>query len=343
MIILDGKESGGQILRTALGLSAITNKPIKVINIRGARKDGGLKTQHLEGVLAVSQLCNAEVKGATLGSKELEFIPKKLESKDLNIKISTAGSIGLLYQSLQIPAAFTNNLVNIHVTGGSTASAWSPTIHFTKNVFLPIVRKMGYNAEIEIIREGFYPKGGAEVNIKVYPVKKLNAIELIDKGKIKSVEGISVAGSLPKNVADRQAESAKKILNEYGIENVKIDSFVTKSISPGTCIAIWAKYENTIIGSDNIGEKGKPAEKVGEECAKSLIKSIESNATLDKWMSDQILVFIALADGKSKVKVEEFTDHVKSNIKVIEAMLNVKFELDEENKMISVEGIGYKI
>jgi RNA 3'-terminal phosphate cyclase (ATP)/RNA 3'-terminal phosphate cyclase (GTP) len=342
LIVIDGKEAGGQILRTALGLSAITSKPIKVINIRGAKKGGvGLKTQHLEGVLAVAQLCNAEVKGAALGSTEIEFIPKKLENKELNVKISTAGSIGLLYQSLQIPAAFTDDIVRINVNGGSTASLWSPPITYIQNVFLPIVRKMGYNAEIKIIKHGFYPKGGSETEIIVYPIKKLNTIKLTSPGKVNRIKGISICSSLlPKHIVERQTNSAIKTLKDYGFDDIRISSQAVKTLSPGTSITLWAECENTILGSDNIGKKGVRAEVIGEECAKKLIRTIESQAALDKFMSDQILIFLALADGISEIKVEEITDHVKTNISVCEQILGCKFKVDEKDRRIEVDGIG---
>lgn len=343
MIIIDGKEAGGQILRTALGLSAIIGEPIKVINIRGTKKGGvGLKTQHLEGVLTIAKLCNAEVKGATLGSTEIEFIPKKLENKELNIRISTAGSIGLLYQSLQIPSAFTDNIVKIHVNGGSTASLWSPPITYVQNVFLPIVRKMGYNAEIKVIKHGFYPKGGAEVEIIVHPIQKLNAIKLTSPGKIEKINGISVAGSLPEHIAIRQAESAKKYLLERNFKDVEIKAETVKTYSQGTSITLWAECENSILGFDYIGKRGVRAETIGEECAKGLVRSLKSSAALDKFMSDQILIFLALAEGESKIKVEEITEHCETNIRVTEQILGVKFEIDKENKKIEVEGIGYK-
>ncbi|MBO3801364.1 MAG: RNA 3'-terminal phosphate cyclase [Thermoproteota archaeon] len=342
MIVIDGKEAGGQILRTSLGLSAITGEPIKVINIRSSRKGGiGLKTQHLEGVLAVAQLCNAEVKGVALGSTEIEFIPKKLENKELNIRISTAGSIGLLYQSLQIPSAFTSDMVRIHVIGGSVASLWSPTIEYVQNVFLPIVRKMGYNAEIKVIKHGFYPKGGAEVEIVVHPIKRLNSIELTNPGKVKKINIISIAGSLPGHVAIRQAESAKKYLEERNFKDIEIKSETVETYSPGTSITLWAETENSVLGSDNLGKKGIRAEDIGREAAQALIKSIESNAALDKFMADQVIPFLALAHGESEIKVEEITEHVRTNIKVTELMLGVKFNVDEKSRIIKVKGIGF--
>jgi len=340
MIIIDGREAGGQMLRTALGLSAITGKPIKIINIRGARQGCiGLKTQHLEGVLAVAQLCNAEVKGAILGSTEIEFVPKRLENKNLNIKISTAGSLSLLYQSLQIPAAFTDGEVKIHVTGGSTASAWSPPVQYTQNVFLPIVRKMGYDAEIKIIKEGFYPKGGAEAEIIVQPVKKLKPIQLNELGKFLFIKGISVVGQLPEHVATRQADGAKKFFTEKGFENIDIKTKVFDTLSPGTSITLWVETENSVLGSNNLGKRGVKAEKIGRGAAEELFRSIQSKSALDKFMTDQLLPFMALANGKSSAKVEEITDHCKTNISICEHLLGCKFSVEQREKIIEVEGV----
>ncbi|MCS4541780.1 MAG: RNA 3'-terminal phosphate cyclase [Euryarchaeota archaeon] len=344
MVIIDGKTAGGQLLRSSLGLSAITGKPIKFINIRGARAGGaGLKSQHLEGVLAVAQLCDAEVKGAKLGSTEIEFIPEKLKARELNIELPTAGSIGLLYQSLQVASAYANDIVKIKIKGGSTASTWSPPVQYTQNVFLPIVKKIGYNAEIKIIKEGFYPKGGALVEITVYPVKKLNSIQLTEPGEVKSIKGISIAGSLPEHVAVRQANAAKKFFIDRNFLEVDIPYQTVNTMSPGTSITLWAECENTVLGSDNIGKKGKPAEKVAEEAALELINSIKSGAALDKYMADQILVFLSLCDSESKVTVEKITEHCLTNIGVIEKILPVKFEIKGEKGEfgeISVKGIN---
>ncbi|MEM5766536.1 MAG: RNA 3'-terminal phosphate cyclase [Candidatus Aenigmatarchaeota archaeon] len=342
MIVIDGKEGGGQILRTALGLSAITGKSIKVINIRSARRGGtGLKPQHLEGLLAVAQLCDAEIRGAKLGSTEVEFIPKKLRAKELNIKISTAGSIALLFQSLQIVSAFTGDIVKINVKGGSTASAWSPTIQYVQNVFLPIVRKMGYCAEIEIIKHGFYPQGGAEVEITVHPIEKLTAIRLTSPGKTKRIKGVSVVGSLPEHIATRQAEAAKKYFVERNFSNVEIKTETVRTYSPGTSITLWAEAENSILGVDNLGKMGIRAEDIGKQAAEELFKSLQSKSALDKFMSDQIIPFIALADGKSEVTVEKMTQHCISNISVCEKILDCKFSVYEASRRIEVKGMGF--
>lgn len=341
MLEIDASFGYGQVLRTAIALSTLTLKQIKVTNIRKGRAKPGLMPQHLAGVKAAGEFCNAEIKGLKIGSTEIEFVPKKHNFQSKKIDIGTAGQISLLLQTLMPLLLFADNEVSLEMIGG-TSGLGAPTLDYLKNVTFSIVSKLGVKlSDIEVVKHGFYPKGQGLVKAGFHPNKRLDAIELADRGKVKSVRGISVAGSLPKHIADRQAGTAERILNDHGIDDVQIESIAVKTASPGTCITLWAECENTVLGYDSIGEIGKPAEKVGEECASSLLKSIGSEAALDKWMSDQVLPFLALAKGRSEVRVEEFTDHVKSNIRIIENVLNVKFEIDEKSKIISVDGIGF--
>jgi RNA 3'-phosphate cyclase len=339
MITIDGREAGGQILRVALGLASILGKGVRITNIRGARPKPGLKTQHLEGVLAIGKLCDASINGARLWSREIEFRPRELRSKKLRIRISTAGSIGLLFQSLQLAAAFTEQGVEICTEGGGTVGKWAPPITYVQHVFLPLVAKMGYRAEVDVLRHGFYPKGGASVRITVHPIRKLSSLILDERGEVQEVRGVSLVGSLPARIASRQAHAAEDELRRAGLE-AEIETRVVRTHSPGTCIVLWARTENSILGADAIGERGLPAERVGTAAARRLVKSVESNAALDLHMADQILPFLALADSFSRVSVESVTTHCLTNAGVIERLLPVKFSLDEDKGMISVKGVG---
>ncbi len=343
MLGIDGSigEAGGQILRTSIALSSLLLKPIRIYNIRKGRPKPGLMAQHLAGVKIAGEFCNAEIKGLKIGSTEVEFVPKSFKIEDRRIDIGTAGQISLLLQTLFPLLIFGEKEVNLEIVGG-TAGLGAPTIHYVKSVTFPVLSKLGVRIpEIEIIKEGFYPKGGGIVKVKTFPVKNLNSVKLTERGEVKNIEGISVVGSLPKDVLERQTNAAIKILKEYGFD-ARIYSKLVNTFSPGTSITLWAECENSILGADNIGKRGVRAEKIGEECAKELIKSIESKAALDKFMADQIIPFLALAKGESKIKVEEITNHCKTNIIICEKILGVKFNVDEEKREISVEGIDFK-
>lgn len=338
MITIDGSTGGGQILRTAVALSALTLKPIKVVNIRSSRPRPGLMPQHLTGIKVAAEYCKAEVVGGQYSSMEVEFIPTKLDVKDKVIDIGTSGSIGLLLQTLTPLLVLSNKRVRLEIIGG-TSGLGSPTIEYSKYVTFPVLNRMGvYLPEIKILRQGFYPKGGGRVEINFEP-SKIFRIQMMDAGEIKSIKGFSIAGSLPESIAARQANAARNVLGKF--KDVSIESSAVETFSQGTSITLYAECENSVLGSSALGERGLRAEDVGSMAAQGLLESINSKTALDKHMTDQIIPFMALADGKSTIKVEEITNHCKTNISVCEKILGCKFSVDESNRIIEVNGIKF--
>lgn len=343
MIEIDGSIGGGQLLRTAIGLSALTLKPVKIINIRKGKKGiPGLRPQHLMGVKITGEFCQAEIKGLKEKSLEVEFIPKKLSVSNKTIDIGTAGNIGLLLQTLTPLLIFTKRSIIVEMIGG-TETKWAPTIQYIKYITYSLLKRMGANLILNVIRHGYYPKGGGLVTVESTPTRKLNPFVCLERGKIQSMHVHSVCGRLPPHVAERQGRSALSTI-QYHYPDVKASMSYesVESASPGSSVTCVASCENSILGGNALGEKGIRAEKVGEQGAEDLLKSLRSLSSLDKYMADQILVFMALAEGKSHIRVEKITDHVRTNIHVIEQMLPVMFEINEGKRKISVEGIGFE-
>ncbi|MBI5061152.1 MAG: RNA 3'-terminal phosphate cyclase [Candidatus Aenigmarchaeota archaeon] len=340
MIEIDGSvgEAGGQITRTATALSAILETPCHIFNIRSGRCNPGLKLQHISGIKAIQELCNGKLQNAKLGSTEIWFYPEKIRAKKLDIKIESAGSIGLVLQGLMIAASHLDERLEIAVEGGATSGKWAAPVNYVKNVLMPILEKMGYEASVEIERYGYYPKGGSRVSAWINPCK-LKPLQLTEQGKLISINGISHASQHLKNasVAERQADAADKILYDKYSLVPNIEQQYVDSECMGSAIDLFACMENSVMGSEGLGERGKTAEKVGTEAALQLIEQIGSHAPLDKHMSDQILPYIALAaeHGTSKIKVAGVTQHCLTNIWLIEKFLPVKFSVDRGNKIIS--------
>ncbi|NOZ58210.1 MAG: RNA 3'-terminal phosphate cyclase [Euryarchaeota archaeon] len=341
MLRIDGSygEGGGQVLRTALALSAITGRAVEVVNIRANRPNPGLATQHLHGVKALARLCSARVEGAEVGSTRVYFEPGELKPQRLRIDMGTAGSISLILQVLLLPSAFAGGEVVLDIKGG-TDVRWAPPIDYVKHVLLPVVARLGISAELEVLSRGYYPRGGGRVRARVRPAERLTGVDLRNPGRVLQVRGKAHASRLPGHVVEREAEAARRLLSEYSPE---IALEVRKDFSTGTGITLWACCENSRLGAGALGERGKPAEQVGEEAARALLTEIKSGAGVDIHLADQLIPFLALAEGKSAFTVRELSGHLRTNIFVTEQILGRCFEVKQEGELFLVcaRGAGH--
>lgn len=329
MITIDGSygEGGGQILRTSIGLSALTGKSCRIINIRARRRNPGLQEQHLQAVKAVAELCGAEISGAERGSQVLEFIPHKKTTSEINVNISTAGSVGLVLQALAI--ATMRDGAKIKISGGATFGKWAVPITYLEEVLLPALSPYGYKAQISVERYGFYPRGGAQVKVQYFPWQPRQSIILTEQGELKRITIFSFASNHLRGaqVAERQSKSAIKILkNHFSVPITERIKYVD-ALNPGSAVVIVAETSYSRLGADGLGERGKPAEKVGSEAAELLVEEWRSGAPLDSHAGDQILPYLALAGGR--VKVAKITEHCRTNMFVIEQFLPVKFTVTD--------------
>lgn len=325
MIIIDGSygEGGGAIIRTATALSTLKGQSIHIKNIRANRPKKGLAPQHLTAIKALSNLTGAYCSGLNIGSEEIYFNPSTISGGTYQIDIKTAGSITLVLQSLMIPSMFADSTVKLEIRGG-TDVRWSPSIDYFKNVTLPLLRLLGYDVKVDLIKRGYYPRGGGIIKAVINPLKQLKHLNLTDI-EIDSIKGISHCSKLPDHVATRQAHAAEKILEKCGYDvDIEIQC-KSDSLGPGSGIVLWTSGNNPIGGSA-IGEPGKRAEIVGKNAADELIYHISKKAPLDKYMGDQIIPYMA-ASGHSKIKTCELTQHTTTNIYVAEKIMDKKFQI----------------
>jgi len=346
MLSVDGSygEGGGQILRTATSLSAVLQEPCHVFNIRKARPKPGLALQHLLGLRALTELCNGKIKGDNLGSEEIEFYPQEIVSKEIKVKIETAGSITLVLQSLLIPALFAPSSVKIKFKGGATDTFFSPPIDYFRFIFLKNLAKLirflpkarGGEVKVSILCRGFYPKGGADVETTISPLEfsqKIPSLSLEDRGELKKILIISGASKLleKKKVAQRQVSGVKQTPVFYKKANlpieVKIEEYDT--VSPGSQVMIIGEFENIILGASALGKLFKSSEEVGREAAMKFLKEAKKPVGPDNHFLDQVLPYIALLTKSAKITSSEITQHAKTNIWVIEKFVKGKFELKE--------------
>jgi RNA 3'-terminal phosphate cyclase len=152
-------EGGGQILRTSLALALITGRPLRMRQIRAGRAKPGLRRQHLACVEAAARLCHAEVRGAVLGSQDLELVPGPITGGELVIDIGTAGSTTLVVQTILVPALVAGLPLRAVIRGG-THNPLAPPFEFLERVYLPHLRAMGGEVSAMLDRHGFASGGG---------------------------------------------------------------------------------------------------------------------------------------------------------------------------------------
>lgn len=351
MIKIDGSygEGGGQIVRTALALSTALNKSFEVYNIRQGREKPGLKAQHLTCLKGLEQLCGAKYSDVKIGSDRFRYIPGEVKARKVDVDIGTAGSITLLLQSLLVPCFLAGHSVNLKIKGG-TSGKWQMPFDYFDNVFIPHLENYG-SITAKVHKRGYYPKGGGDVEIKISPFFMLDSrheakqANLLEPGELIQIKGISHASKMlqDSNVAERQAEAAKSLLLGLGV-NIDIRTEYCDTLSLGSGITLWAVYSKNqessainpvILGSDIIGEKGKPAEQVGSEAAKRLVSEIESKAPVDEYLADNMIPFLALFGGK--IRASSISSHTKTNIYVAEQFLGKIFHVDEKENIISCD------
>lgn len=319
---LDGSygEGGGQILRTAVALSAITGKPLEITNIRKARPKPGMAAQHVKAVESAASICGAELEGCSLGSTQLSFEPGNIKSGNYNIDIGTAGSISLFLQCIMPACMHAPGAVRIKVTGGTDA-AWAPTIDYLRFVTLEALARMGYDCELTLVRRGYYPAGGGCVEAVIRPCSLKKAS--FEGNACAIVEGISHSSNLPAHVVERQAGSAQKLLQQQGYE-AKISLENNNYPSTGSGITLWCGT----MGGIALGKRGLRAEKVGENAAHAILQELSSGAGLDVYLADQLIPYLALAGGGS-FTARTISMHTKTNIWVTEQFMDVKFKIEE--------------
>lgn len=341
-LALDGSygEGGGQVLRTSLTLSALLGRPVHLRQIRAGRPKPGLAPQHLTTVLAVAKVCDAEVQGARLGSTDLWFAPRRRpEGGTYTFDVThaarggSAGAVMLIWQTLLLPLAYAASRSHLTLKGG-THVPWSPPFDYLAAVFLPTVARMGLAATLALDAWGFYPVGGGVVQSAISPLTSqsfpplpaLSPLTLTERGALKRVRGDAVACNLPADIAQRIANRATNVLRG---RKLPVDITPRRVGGPGMGAGLFlaAEYEHALAGVAALGAKGKPSDQVADEACQALLAHHATEAAVDPYLADQLLLPLALAAGRSQVTTSEVTGHLLTNAYVIQQFLPVSIEV----------------
>lgn len=330
MLVIDGNmgEGGGQVLRTALALSLCRQIPFAMFNIRTRRPKPGLQPQHLAAVHAAAQISGARVTGAAIASQILQFEPAKLTAGDYRFDIGTAGSAILLLQTI-LPALLLADAGSTLEISGGTHNPMSPSYDFFEQAFCPLLKRMGAVIETRLIRPGFYPRGGGILQVRIAGKHRLQALELLHRGRLVQLRAEILLAHLPDHIAQRE----RKVLGE----NLSLDEQAihiqhkNAALGPGNVISIYAQSEHLTEVFTGFGQRGVRAERVAVDVAKEVNAYLQADVPIGQFLADQLLLPLALAGGGAFV-TQAPSLHTTTNIDVIAQFTGQRFHCDEVHK-----------
>ncbi|WP_085701218.1 RNA 3'-terminal phosphate cyclase [Pseudomonas sp. B26(2017)] len=325
VIELDGAIGGGQVLRSALSLSMVTGQAFRIERIRARRSRPGLLRQHLTAVTAAAQVCGAKIQGAELGSQTLSFEPGPIRGGDFRFAIGTAGSCTLVLQTLLPALLLAPQASRVRISGG-THNPLAPPTDFLSRSWLPLLRRMGAEVELTLLRHGFVPAGGGEIDVRVQP-SKLSALHLCERGLPLSQQAFALTAGLAPSVGVRELERVAQRLNMASAELNAV--ILDPACGPGNVLLLEYAFEHVTEVFSAFGQASLRSEKVADAVIDQAADWLHSGAAVAEHLADQLLLPMVLAGGGS-LTTPRMTEHLHSNISVIERFVPIVIQCEEE-------------
>lgn len=339
MLTIDGArgEGGGQVLRSALGLSLLTGTPFRIENIRARRKTPGLRRQHLEGVRAAARIGRARVEGATLGATDLTFWPGEVTPETHEFSVPTAGSMTLVLQTV-LPALITASGPSRLILSGGTHNPMAPPYDFLAETFFPVLRRMGVGIEARLERHGFYPAGGGRFCVDIAPARALAPVDLpvdlVDRGPIIGVRARALVARLPLTIAQRELAVVARML---GLAQEALHAgAIADSAGPGNVVMIAIESRAVTEIVTGFGERGVRAEDVAARAAGEAARYLDAGVPVGEHLADQLLIPMAMA-GRGRFRTLPPSDHTTTNAAVVQAFLGVDIRMRADGDACMVE------
>jgi len=337
-VYIDGSvgEGGGQVLRTSLSLSCITGKRLHIENIRSARRNPGLAKQHVCCVQAACQVCDGKSKGAWQGSKVLDFQPGVVRSGQFCFDVGSAGSASLVIQTI-LPALFLADKPSVVTVSGGTHNPLAPPFDFLSETFLPAIASAGFKGNCRLIKHGFFPAGGGKITFNIQPWQrsasgKPQIINLCETRQEFQINARIYTAKLPPHIAHRQEELL--LQDRHNIQDIEHIE-VTDSDGPGNAVCIRLCSNNRTTVFTAFGMRGKPSEEVISEVVNSVKYFVNSGATVDCFLADQVLIYMAIANGGCYT-TDRISTHTETNMEVIKKFMPVSFVTEQQGNSFRI-------
>jgi RNA 3'-terminal phosphate cyclase (ATP) len=321
MITIDGShgEGGGQVLRTALGLSVVTGRPFRITDIRAARARPGLLRQHLTCVRAAAAFGRAEVEGDTLGSRALVFRPTGNVGGEHTFAVGTAGSVLLVFQAV-LPALLVADAPTRLVLEGGTHNPLAPPYDFVEKAFVPVLTRMGAKVRLTLERPGFAPAGGGRLVVEVDPVP-LAPLDLRERGAVRTITGRAIVSAVPIGVAHRELNVLREA---FALPRERlVAEEVPRPFGPGNVVLIEVECDTVTEVFAAFGEQRVPAEQVAARAVGDARRWLAHGAPVGEHLADQLLLPLALAGGR--FRTGPLSVHATTNLEGVRAFVDRPF------------------
>lgn len=328
MIVIDGSqgEGGGQIFRTTLTLAMCLGKSVRIENIRAGRARPGLLRQHLSCLRAAKEISGAVVTGDELGSSLVTFEPGEIKSGEYRFAIGSAGSTALVFQTVLLPLLLADGVSELYLEGG-THNGMAPSFDFIERCFLPVLSGIGCRVDAELESYGFYPSGGGAWRARISPASEIAPLTLMKRGEVVSRDAIAMSARIPAHVTERELHQVKK---KCHWPDSSLHKKLVRSSGAGNIVSLRVGVENVTEVFESIGERNVSAERVAGRAIRDMNRYLKAGVPVGEYLADQLLLPMALGNGGS-FRTLRPSQHLLTNVDVIEAIADVKIELTEND------------
>lgn len=337
MIEIDGAEGegGGQVVRNACALSLVTGEPVRITHVRAKRSKPGLMRQHVTAIEAACAIGGATCEGLVVGSSDLTFRPGRIVAGDYRFAVGTAGSTGLVLQTVLMPLLLADGPSRLVLEGG-THNMLAPPFEFIERSFLPIVRRIGGQVEARLVRHGFYPRGGGRIEVDITP-GPLSPIDCVDRGAALGVSACALFAGLPMSIAEREIAIVRAALGwserECFLRELPADQ------GPGNILLLEARYEHGTEIVSGFAQLGVTAERVAKTTVNRMRGYLAGDAFAGPYLADQLLLPMALAGGGVFTTVKP-SDHARTAATVIERFTGRRTRFERQGQGVHLVTIA---
>jgi RNA 3'-terminal phosphate cyclase (ATP) len=327
--VIDGTygEGGGALVRTALAMSALTLRPLRIQNVRGGTTHPGLTAEDRTLIAILQHACAAETVFVEEGSHQFSFLPTRLPvGIDAQLPLLEAhGKPGhqggpTLLAAIAPVFAKTGRYVTLEIAGethGQNSLSFDALAHQTLNAY----RRFGFHTYADLLEAGYGRGSHGRIHLEIEP-SALHGVSFRERGGLREMSAVICASDLSDGIGQRAVSHLSKLAQHSNIE-LDIEVVSPPSRQSGFHVSIFAEFERGFGSGSAAGARGLRTEAVVQTAFERFMQWLRTDATVDEYLADQLLVLAAIAEGPTFLKVSRLTPRVLTTVWVIKQFMPI--------------------